>query len=853
MKLKTRTLNNARAGSTPSAVLALLIALIISVNMTNAQTLAPYEIPLQDEIKLPDAVFQKDAPARFDLPALPQKPGLVPVLRARFWVQSPTPGGFNWNAHLTLNGAPLLRRTAGGDERLLLRPTTFKLLQNGQYYSAFQNEGLAVMFAPSAAVADSMTDDKLGATFLLDLSDMARGVDNNVLEVFGHIPAKDPDPNAPEKAINLGHMADATIGWIDKKYQQPPPIALPQRPVLPVSSQRGELGLAVGKRGGFALSFRGARLLAETDLGMSDARDELIADNAAAPAGSTPSVQTRREKNGDWHITAKWPSGLQLERTLHLEEGNRLSWRELWRNAGAQELPVPFNHRLFLARSAPPRIVLGGNPDSGQFNSSPFNPTVFISSKEAKTGFGWIAEDDWLRALLHLANTGGVARAFSRSLALAPGKSIAFQMSLQAQASGSYWDFINALRRRWNVNNVRIERPPVWGAPPNSELQGYDWIIGPWQGLQPDGSAAIALDAQYKGEIPDDALQKFFNYEHRQTTQADLKARVAKIHETPRNRALVMMHPSMEAAYKPRLDLFPFTDEAILTRDGKPFEDGGYSRAWLGDTTARGWGVLYVSPRADNKYGRELLKRIRIALDDALLDGIYSDEFTFAGMTRVYSRYDYRRSDGYSVVLDDDGKIAAHATDNVIATLPYQLAAVAEIKKRGKVFLVNTAPASRALQNAGIYHFVEAGNGFWFGANAHLTTPLQLGNVGTPATTADLMKISRRLLDVGTLHVPMAKAMSSLSSGDNFIAKQFPITPIQLGAGFVIGHERIVSDKSGDFAWPPKTSGALIFRYDENGNLLGNAPQRLSKSAARKNELHLDAPDGGMVVAEFTN
>jgi hypothetical protein len=828
------------------------LLLFSALKSAHAQTVSPYQIPLQNEIKLPDAVFQKGAPARFDLPALPQKPGLIPVLRAQIFVQSPTPGGFNWNAHLELNGTSLRRRMANGDERLLLRPTTFKLLGNGQYYGAFQGDNLAVMFAPSAETADGMTDDKTGATFLLDLSDVARGVDNNVLEVFGHIPAKDPDPKAPEKAVNLGHMTNASIGWIDKKYQQAPPMNLPQRSVLPVSSQRGELGLAVGKRGGFALLFRGTRLLAETDLGVGDTHDELIADDAPAPAGSTPVVKTVREKNGDWRITAQWPSGLQLERTLRLEADNRLSWREVWRNAGAQELPVPFNHRLFVAQSAAPHITLGGNPDSGQFSSSPFNPTAFISSKSAKASFGWVAEDDWLRALLHLANSGGVARVFSRSLALAPGKSIAFQMSVQAQASDSYWDFINALRRRWNVNSVRIERPLVWGAP-NKMLKGYDWILGPWQGLQPDGIEAQTLDAKYKGNIPDAALEEFFTYEHRQAAQADLKNRVAKLHaDAPQNHALVMMHPAMEVAYKPRLDLFPFAAETILTREGKPFEDGGYSRAWLHDAAQHGWGVLYLSPRAGNQYGQELLKRIRIALDEAHLDGIYSDEFTFAGMTRVYSRYDYRQGDGYSVVLDDDGKIVAHATDNTLATLSYQLAAVAEIKKRGKVFLVNTAPTTREMQNAGILHFVEAGNGFWFGANAHLTTPLQLGNVGAPETTADLIKVSRRLLEVGTLHVPLARGMAELPAGDNFIAKQFPITPLELGAGFVVGRERIVSSKSADFAWPAKVSGVQIWRYDENGNLLGNKPQRLLKKDARGKALHLDAPPNGIVIAEFT-
>lgn len=306
-----------------------------------------------------------------------------------------------------------------------------------------------------------------------------------------------------------------------------------------------------------------------------------------------------------------------------------------------------------------------------------------------------------------------------------------------------------------------------------------------------------------------------------------------------------LMHPAMHAAYKPKLALYPFLDECILTRAGQPFEDAGYSRAWFGDMVSRGWGILYIAPRPGGAYGQHLLHRLRAAFDVAGLDAIYSDEFTFVGGQRGYSRYDYRQWDGYSVILNEDGSIAAKITDNAIASQSLQLALIHEARRRGKLMLVNCAPTLRATQRTGIYHFVEGGNGFWAGADTHLSTPLVFGNVGQPKNQEELLKISRRLLATGNLHVPCAANL--LIQGENsFITKQHPITPYRLGPGYVLGRERIVTSASGEFNWPPKPASVRVYAYDAKGNLLPDSPRRLNARAP----IQLDVPPDGLVIVE---
>ena len=79
---------------------------------------------------------------------------------------------------------------------------------------------------------------------------------------------------------------------------------------------------------------------------------------------------------------------------------------------------------------------------------------------------------------------------------------------------------------------------------------------------------------------------------------------------------------------------------------------------------------------------------MRRALDEVGLDGLYSDEFSWACNTRGYSRYDYSRWDGYSADLDDDGQVVRLKSDNGFTTESAQLQLVHEALRHGRTIYV---------------------------------------------------------------------------------------------------------------------------------------------------------------------
>lgn len=825
---------------------------------------------LQFGVKLPGVRFDSKHPAQFDLPSLPARAGLIPVLRLRMVVKTSAStgitAGFGYNSRLVVNGITLQRLTNRKQERLLMRPEVLKLVSTGDPYGVFQEEWLATMFAHNADIGDRMTADGRGATFTFDLSDVARGVDGNSLEIHGkQAPGALDFHVGTEEGNGIGHATNIEVGYLPQDVSSAPSIALPQRLAPQLGTTRKGVRLEVSNRGGFAVSYLGNRLIVETNLGLNHTpQDDLVAEDR--PVAET-NVTVKPAENG-FDVTAMWSSGswagLSVKRQLRLTEGGRIEWREHWSNSAAHDVVVPFNHLLYLqnetAQNSVARPLLGGNPEKEFTASEPANPTIFFGTEAAgeagAAGFGWVAEDDWLRALFQMVRDGKSAQVQSRNLALAPGKSIDFTMSIDTQSTSSYWDFINGLRQRWKVNDVTIDRAFVWGTSKDAikDRGALTQVVSPWLGLQFDTAAALALDKKYGGApVPDEELRRFYTNEHREAVWKELQESVAKMRkEAPGVQVWPMMHPSMEVVYKPKLSLYPFHGEEILDAQGQPFFDLRYSRSWLPDANTHGWEVLYLQPRKGSKYQAELIRRIDDAFKKADMDGIYTDEFTFSS-ARTYSRYDYRSWDGYSVILDDEGKISARVTDNAISTIPNQLSMIAAVKGHHKKMLVNTAPTSRAIQDAGIYHFAEAGNGLWQGATLNLTTPLTLGNVlDAPKTSADLLAISRRLLSTGNLHVPYEhQNVMALVEGDhNFITKQFPITPQILGAGFVAGPQRIVSGVSGSFNIGADFKAYRLWQYDKNGALLQENPAAIEvKPGQRVLELKVD--EDALTIAEL--
>ena len=847
----------------PISLLAMSALVLAGVARGQAVQSAP--LNLTDVISLPAQTIAFNSASELQLPSLPAKPGHTLALRLRAVSRTEQPAGCNFNAAIAINGTGLGRYTAGGGERLIGRAPMFTFVEGHKgAFQIFAGDTLMVLFAPDIDAGDRMTTDGCGATFAFDISDVARGVDGNTLTIRNI-----------RKRSHLGKnmdliVQDIEIGWVDKALLPKPPNRVPERGQVETSVTQGPLRLSAGRRGGFALASGAAELLVETGIGVQPkAVSELIvADEPDAAAKVTVSVESAGAEG--LRIEAVW-SGFRLVRKLELRDG-LLHWRECWTNTGTAVAGLPFRHRVFL-RSETARFRLGGDADVGAVAGSPQNPTVFLQSGRASGhGFGITAESDWLRLLMGLRADGGVGELFSDCLALPPGASIDFALTVSTvRDGGGYWSFINAVRQRWGVNGTCVPRPVFWSyarAPeiPDREEQLRQSLghlgpivlaLGPWVRLSYDVSEVrrgrypklANGEPPTPGGTPDLDVGAFVSFAHRELHWTEDKRRVDMIHRVcPNVQVIQLMHPAMEVAYKPLAERWPYAADAITALDGQPFESSHYSRAHLGDCVQKGWGVLYYVPRAGSAYLSALLRDVRRSLDDCGCDGVYFDEFSWAGTRRDYSRYDYGRWDGYSADLDEQGNVVRFKSDNAAEAEVAQLEIVREVASRGKLFLGNGTGTLRSVSSLPIARFVEGGNGYGRWAGAHLATvPLILGNFGDKTTVRGVFDAVKSCLSNGCIYSPSSVNLV-LDDPNNFVCKLYPITICRIAPGTVVGEERLITTVTGQYAWPGRDCRLKLYQYDKNGALVGvSAPRTIEDTRS----LEVTVPDGGLVIAEI--
>ena len=821
-------------------------------------------VELLDPLDLGARDVPKGEAIDLTLPALPARDGHLTALRFRAVIMSEGKAGCNYNASVAVNGTALTRYSAGGDERLLGRLPGLELAA-GNYagFPVFNGDRLMMMFAPDVDTGDTMATDGAGASFLLDVSDLARGVDGNTLSFRNLLPGE------PKPGFGNLRIEGLAVGYVHRASLPEPKTAVPERGAVERSVSAGGLTLAQSARGGLVVSAGDQELLIETGLGLDrDAASVLIADDGA-PAPADVEVAVEPWGALGFRTTAVWPA-ITLTRTVAVAEGV-VDWRERWTNASEEIRGVPFRHRVFLRKPAS-RFYLGGSADNLALAGSASNPTIFLEGPgRSGNGVGITGESDWLRLLMGLRCGAGVGEIFSETLALAPGKSIDFRLAISPVTDGGgYWSFINGVRARWGVNGVTQERAVFWGYA-RADVDDSDeraraslahlgpiyLVIGPWQRLEPDAKA-VRAGAYPKlpegapptpGACPDLDVDAFVTFAHRERYWEQLKIDVDRIRRAASDvKVMQMLHPAMEAVYRPLRDRWPIASEAILMPNGRVFEVAHYSRAWLGQCAEKDWGVLYYVPRPGSVYLDQIMSGVRRALDEVGLDGIYCDEFSWAGRSRGYSRYDYGRWDGYSADLGDDGDVLRLKSDNGFVSESCQLRMVNEVLRRGLYFLGNGGNALSSLNRLPHARFIEGGNGAGAWPQGHLSpTPLVLGNMGDQKSRRGVFESVKTCLAHGCIYSPSAVNLL-LEGPNNFVCKQYPLAVTRLGPGYVVGRERLITTVSRTFDWPPAPSTVMLYRYNAEGELLDReAPSTVDAVG----DLAVEVPDAGLVIAEI--
>jgi hypothetical protein len=119
--------------------------------------------------------------------------------------------------------------------------------------------------------------------------------------------------------------------------------------------------------------------------------------------------------------------------------------------------------------------------------------------------------------------------------------------------------------------------------------------------------------------------------------------------------------------------------------------------------------------------------------------------------------------------------------------------------------------------------FVETMGSYHNLFDTHLSCPLGLGNHygddNAFATPPLFAKMFHHILDQGGLMVPYVWPDEPKTKP--FIDYMYPITPMEIRAGMILGEERIVTNRSGRYGWPDG-SAADVYEFDTDGQLVPN-------------------------------
>ncbi|MBI3921029.1 MAG: hypothetical protein HY318_06370, partial [Armatimonadetes bacterium] len=413
------------------------------------------------------------------------------------------------------------------------------------------------------------------------------------------------------------------------------------------------------------------------------------------------------------------------------------------------------------------------------------HPSVFAQFKQF--GVGLVAEDDVFRVharSLHDPQTFGLA---DDRLGLAPNSSVTLEWSIYPSLRGDYWTFVNAVRRNWGVNFTipgAFSFAHRWPAGLTGE-QYAKWMHD--RGLKYlCGGIAQYADGMYAHGTGILFAPEFV------AREADWSRKMAAA--DPSLVPIQYFHAQCCTEPDSRTK---YADSRLLDAQGKQID------------YPHGWVLPLFVPTESNSYGKAIWGYVNTLIDDIGAKGIYWDEMSYS-VQPVANGLPW---DGHTVSINP----RTHEVDGKLTSVPLamqslSLKIVDYIRGKGLFFMANSQAHTRTMMRKKIVRFVETGS-YSSLSDTHLGCPLGLGNHCVEPTQQESARHVRELLKRGAVYY--GHYYSRDPAPWNFTSIMFPITPQQIGPGYVLGKERIHTAVSGRFGFP---DGAAAEVYVVNAN-----------------------------------
>jgi hypothetical protein len=636
-------------------------------------------------------------------------------------------------------------------------------------------------------------------------------------------------------------------------------LALPVAPVA-VSLQGAGFKLLIGPSGAIQLQKDGE--VFDVHSAFSYPGTKIGCNRLAEAPGKDPDAlwkpAVHSSGEGSAVVSARCAS-YAFERTVRVE-GDKVRVLDKFTNLSPEAVGVGIEHSV--ATSKPFKTcLLGGMPEPST-GSLAGNPTVFIAAEDA--GLGIFAVDDVLR--LRLA----VVIEFSRVLlgqqhfAMDQGKSYTFEWMLYPlDRTADYWAFVNRVRKDLNLDYA-IEGPfSFFEGQPNMRLLDDPQALKAY--LQRKHIKIAAMGPPLDFDNLDRATGKLVTRDqYKETMQkaatalraADPNIRVIACLETfpvPLSledaRKLYDRMPSKEQGYPVVTDAMlegiaqmdaRRRQSLIRTADGK-YVSELYFRAMANPDGSLNYdkklplAALVAYPAPGNAQQEFLMEQARFVIEEVGLDGIYIDSFSLAGDNYpADQRFSYDGWDGTTVDMDPaTGRIARKYVDVELAGAPAKMELIQYVLKAGRVFVANGYSPTREAQSLPAFRFEEAEWGFDPLAlgkgeepplfkrmcGGHLSTPIGLGyrperlKDGEQNYARIIMETVITYLRHGGLFCHYLTEIPAEGPGSGEygpINHMYPITPVELHEGYIIGKERIITAVSGTYVWKQSAKPTVL-------------------------------------------
>lgn len=479
-----------------------------------------------------------------------------------------------------------------------------------------------------------------------------------------------------------------------------------------------------------------------------------------------------------------------LRRTLTCRE-DRIEVADEITNLTGSVAGIMFQNRLSAQHSS--NIYFNGRTVflSALAKAPAYNPTMLICQND--NAFGIVVEDDVFRVQHFEEFKQGDVIFGSKCFGLNAGAAYTLHWSIFLRPENDYYNFINFLRNEWNVNDITIQGPGHFAnhLPTMNDLSDENL-----KKIYSTSSVQLALLIPWINGLNKEENENSFDKLFISTV-----ARLKKIN--PQIYCLSGSHPTIRLSMPgEEFDSGEYEDSFITTRNGNHYVDEQYTRLLLSkEKVSAGWKNFNNAPYFIKGKGNSLFRQHEKEIEHMFAlggQGIYMDEASLYGslVDRTFNIWDEHTVEIDPVDCTVKTKIGllSFLSEEAMYRLFKKV-----LDKKGVVF-ANTPPVTKKMRTLNTFRVTETGGGAYQRASdTHLYTPIVLTDDQYAKTPAALNYCIREALHKGCLTYYMCSL--SMVENQNILEKMFPITPVKIFPDCIIGREKIITQKSGEYWW----------------------------------------------------